>query len=154
MLRACRENSINVNFRVLDVSADAIYSVHRIQCSEKVVVDLLRKVEKSSNDFAYNIPSFDPILGHQTLDKLRVLFCDVRSVFLFAESWLAVPTDGETKKSPLLRDSIGYGRLAGRSDRWNRVFGKLRRHSWMTTVGRVSLTVDVAFDNICLAWTK
>ena len=93
-------------------------------------------MEESSDGFAYNIPSYDPIFGHQTLDKLRVPFCDVLSVFLFTEAWLAVPTDGETKKSPLLRGSIGYGRFAGRSDGWKRVFYKLRRHNWMTGVDR------------------
>ena len=73
----------------------------------------LRKMELSEN-IAYMSPSDDSVLGHDTLDKLGVLFCHVLSIFLFAEPRLTVSTDGETEKSLFLRGSIGYGRLTGR----------------------------------------
>lgn len=67
---------------------------------------------QGGEDIAYLSPSDDSVLGHQTLEKLGVRSCHVLSIFLLAERGLAVTTDGETIKSPLLRSVNGYRRLA------------------------------------------
>ncbi len=54
-------------------------------------------MEEVLGDVAYMSPSEDSVLGHYWLDKRRVLFGHVLSVFLFAEARLTISTDGETK---------------------------------------------------------
>ena len=63
---------------------------------KKVFQTWLRKMALSEY-IAYMSPSDDSVLGHDTLDKLRVLFSHVLSLFLFAEPRLTVSTDGETE---------------------------------------------------------